>query len=61
MAFAPKINKGMASGSTIKDSSTLPRRSPTVRPAPIAPNQLKVSVPNPRLNIMTGKAATGIS
>src|SRR5258708_8163018 len=60
VAPAPKINNGMASGSTIRDKSTLPRRTPTVRPAPMAPSQLKVSVPKPKLSIMVANALTGI-
>src|SRR5580704_11680541 len=44
VAPAPKINNGIASGSTIRDKSTLPRRNPTVRPAPMAPSQLKLSI-----------------
>src|ERR1700684_966079 len=50
----------MASGSTINDRSTLPRRNPTVSPAPIAPNQLNVSVPNPKLSSMVAKADGGM-
>src|ERR1700736_1126395 len=60
VAPAPKLNNGIASGSTIKDKSTLPRRKPTVRPAPMAPNQLKVRVPRPKLSIMVGNALAGI-
>jgi len=36
-----KMSNGMASGRTISDNSTLPRLSPTVSPAPMAPSQLK--------------------
>ena len=50
----------MASGSTISDNSTLPRFRPTVSPAPMAPSQLKVSVPSAKLASMVGKAAVGI-
>src|ERR1700722_3720423 len=60
VAPAPKINNGIASGSTIKDKSTLPRRNPTVRPAPMAPSQLKVSVPRPKLSIIVANALPGI-
>src|ERR1700733_704042 len=60
VAPAPKINNGIASGSTIKDKSTLPRRNPTVRPAPIAPSQLKVKVPRPKLSIIVANAPPGI-
>src|SRR3982074_3456561 len=60
VAPAPKINNGIANGSTIKDKSTLPRRNPTVRPAPMAPSQLKVRVPRPKLSIMVANALPGI-
>src|SRR3979490_782565 len=60
VAPAPKINNGIASGSTIRDKSTFPRRNPTVRPAPMAPSQLKVSVPSDKLTIMVAKALPGI-
>src|SRR3982074_1275860 len=60
VAPAPKINNGIANGSTIKDKSTLPRRNPTVRPAPMAPSQLKVRVPRPKLSIIVPKALPGI-
>src|ERR1700677_4363451 len=60
VAAGPKINSGMARGSTISDSKTLPRFKPTVRPAPMAPNQLRVKVPRTRLSIMVANAATGI-
>src|ERR1700722_25765 len=60
VAAAPKINNGVASGSTINDNSTLPRRNPMVRPAPMAPSQLKVSVPRPKLNIIVANALAGI-
>src|SRR6202049_2400242 len=60
VAPAPKIKSGMASGSTMSESSTLPRFNPTVRPAPMAPNQLKVKVPNIKLNIMVGKTPVGM-
>src|SRR5271167_4135478 len=60
VAAAPKINSGVASGSTISDSSTLPRRSPIVSPAPMAPSQLKVTVPRARLSIIVANAARGI-
>src|ERR1700722_90380 len=60
VAPAPKISSGMASGNTISDNSTLPRFRPTVRPAPVAPSQLKVKVPKPRLSIIVANAAAGI-
>ena len=60
VAPAPKIKSGMASGSTMSESSTLPRFNPTVRPAPMAPNQLKVKVPNIKLNIMVGNTPGGM-
>src|ERR1700722_11817420 len=60
VAPAPKINNGIASGNTIKDKSTLPRRRPTVRPAPMAPSQLKVKVPSARLPIIVAKVLAGI-
>src|ERR1700690_884959 len=61
VAAAPKINNGVASGRTINDSSTLPRRRPMVRPAPMAPTQLKVSVPKAKLSIIVSNAVVGIS
>src|SRR5580692_1368393 len=61
VAAAPNINNGVASGSTISESSTLPRRSPIVSPAPMAPSQLKVMVPKAKLSIMVANAATGIA
>src|SRR5450631_2281903 len=60
VAPAPKISSGMASGSTMSESSTLPRFNPTVRPAPMAPNQLNVKVPNARLNIMVENTPAGM-
>src|ERR1700722_13216806 len=60
VAPAPKINNGMASGSTISESNTLPRFNPTVRPAPMAPSQLKVRVPKPKLSIIVANALPGI-
>src|ERR1700683_3172631 len=60
VAAAPKISSGVASGNTINDSSTLPRRRPIVKPAPIAPNQLKVSVPSARLSSIVANAPTGM-
>src|SRR5882724_9909823 len=60
VAPAPKISNGIASGSTIKDKSTLPRRNPTVSPAPMAPSQLKVRVPRPKLSIIVVNALPGI-
>ena len=60
VALAPKINSGMASGNTMSDSSTLPRFNPTVRPAPMAPNQLNVKVPNTKLSIMVENAPMGM-
>src|SRR5580692_2351271 len=60
VAAAPKINNGVANGSTISESSTLPRRSPIVSPAPMAPSQLKVTVPKAKLSIIVANAATGI-
>ena len=60
VAPAPNINSGMASGNTMSESSTLPRFNPTVRPAPMAPNQLKVKVPNTKLINMVAKAVPGI-
>ncbi len=50
----------MASGSTISDNSTLPRFKPTVSPAPMAPSQLKVKVPKPKLSIIVANTALGI-
>src|ERR1017187_2872384 len=60
VAPAPNISSGIASGSTIKDKSTLPRRRPTVRPAPMAPSQLSVSVPNANPSSMVANAETGM-
>src|SRR3979490_3543656 len=60
VAPAPKINNGIASGSTIKDRSTLPRRNPTVSQAPRAPSQLKVRVPSPNRSIIVPNALAGM-
>ena len=51
------MSSGIASGSTISDSSTLPRLSPTVSAAPMAPSQLKVNVPSAKLPIIVANAA----
>ena len=58
-ARAPKINIGIASGSTSSDSSTLPRRTPTVSAAPIPPSTLSVPVPSSRDSISTPQTAIG--
>src|ERR1700694_1124765 len=60
VAPARKINSGIASGSTIKERSTLPRRNPTVRPAPMAPSQLKCRVHSPKLSIIVQNPLPGI-
>src|SRR5580693_8826065 len=60
VAPAPKISSGIANGSTMRESSTLPRFNPTVRPAPMAPNQLNVNVPNVKLNIMVENTPAGM-
>ena len=60
VAPAPKISKGIASGSTISATNTLLRRKPTVSPAPIAPNQLNVNVPMVKLAIIVANAKPGM-
>jgi len=60
VAAAPKISSGVANGNTIRESSTLPRRNPIVKPAPMAPSQLKVSVPKAKLSIIVANAPVGI-
>ncbi len=59
MARAPKISAGIASGSTSSDSSMLPRRSPSVSAAPMAPSALSMPVPSASDRTTVPRAAAG--